>query len=129
MQQISGEFIFYTKASPDIHYSNSMIESLYRSLKNNYLYHQGINSIEDLARKADFYFREHNDVIPLAAPQGFLHLLRKDFCMYGVDREYVSFEALLYQNCVCEIVVSDARRNWCLNQNLVRRPIFPFGEL
>ena len=52
-------------ARVDIHYSNSMIESLFRSLKNNFLYHQGINSIQDLTRKADFYFNEHNEVIPL----------------------------------------------------------------
>ena len=57
-------------AQVEIHYSNSMVESLFRSLKNNYLYHQGINSIEDLTRKTNFYFSQHNDVIPLAIHRG-----------------------------------------------------------
>jgi hypothetical protein len=47
-----------------------MIESLFRMLKNNYLYHQGINGIEDLVRKAAFYFHQHNYVIPLASQKG-----------------------------------------------------------
>ncbi len=57
-------------ARVDIHYSNSMIECLFRMFKNNYLYHQGIKTIEDLTRKSTFYFREHNDVIPLALHNG-----------------------------------------------------------
>ncbi len=47
-----------------------MIESLFRMFKNNYLYHQGINSIEDLIRKAAFYFNQHNNVIPMAVHNG-----------------------------------------------------------
>ncbi len=47
-----------------------MIERLFHSLKNNFLYHQGIHTIEDLTRKADFYFRQHNDMIPLATHRG-----------------------------------------------------------
>jgi hypothetical protein len=39
-------------------------------LKNNYLYHQGIHTIEDLIRKAEFYFHQHNHVIPLALHKG-----------------------------------------------------------
>jgi putative transposase len=57
-------------AQVDIHYSNSMIESLFRMLKNNYLYHQRVHTLEDLTRKAAFYFREHNETIPLANHKG-----------------------------------------------------------
>lgn len=37
-------------ARVEVHYSNSMIESLFRMLKNNFLYHQNIRNIEDLER-------------------------------------------------------------------------------
>lgn len=57
-------------ARVEVHYSNSMIESLFRGLKNNYLYHQGIRTIEDLARKAAYYFSQHNNIIPQASLQG-----------------------------------------------------------
>ncbi len=57
-------------ARVDVHYSNSMIECLFRLFKNNYLYHQGIHTIEDLTRKAAFYFRQHNEVIPIAVHNG-----------------------------------------------------------
>ncbi len=67
---ISSKNLIRTLARVDIHYSNSMIERLFLSLKNNYLYHQDLNSIEDLERKADFYFNQHNDVIPLAVHGG-----------------------------------------------------------
>ena len=70
LQFITSKNLMRKLARVDIHYSNSMIESLFRMLKNNYLYHQGIHNIEDLTRKADFYFREHNNVIPLAAHRG-----------------------------------------------------------
>lgn len=59
-----------TLARVDVHYSNSMVESLFRMFKNNYLYHQEIRTIEDLTRKADFYFRQHNEVVPLAVHSG-----------------------------------------------------------
>jgi putative transposase len=67
---ISSRNLVRVLARVDIHYSNSMIERLFHSLKNNFLYHQGINTIEDLTRKADFYFKQHNYVIPLAAHRG-----------------------------------------------------------
>jgi hypothetical protein len=67
---ISSKNLVRVLARVDVHYSNSMIERLFFSLKNNYLYHQGIHTIEDLARKADFYFKQHNDVIPLATHRG-----------------------------------------------------------
>jgi transposase InsO family protein len=70
LQFIASQNLIRTLARVDVHYSNSMIESLFRMLKNNYLYHQGIHTLEDLTRKAEFYFREHNHVIPLATHKG-----------------------------------------------------------
>jgi transposase InsO family protein len=63
-------------ARVEVHYSNSMIESLFRMLKNNYLYHQDIRNIEDLERKARFYFTQHNEVIPQATLKGLRRLSR-----------------------------------------------------
>jgi len=57
-------------ARVDIHYSNSMVEGLFHSLKNKYLYHQKVKTIDDLKRKANFYFRQHNEVVPLAVHKG-----------------------------------------------------------
>ena len=67
---ISSKNLTRTLAQVDIHYSNSMIERLFYSLKNNYLYRQDLKGIEDLSRKADFYFGQHNNVIPLALHRG-----------------------------------------------------------
>ena len=61
---IESENLKRVLARVDIAESNSMIETLFRSLKNNYLYHQGMRTIHDLERKARFYFTQHNDVIP-----------------------------------------------------------------
>jgi transposase InsO family protein len=57
-------------ARVEIRYSNSMIESLFRQLKNNYLYHQGIRNIQELERKATYYLNQHNETIPLALHHG-----------------------------------------------------------
>lgn len=57
-------------AQVDVHYSNSMIEGLFHGLKNKYLYHQRIKNIEDLIRKANFYFKQHNEVVPLQVLNG-----------------------------------------------------------
>jgi putative transposase len=57
-------------ARVEVHYSNSMIESLFRMLKNNFLYHQDIRNIQDLERKARFYFTQHYEVIPQAVLAG-----------------------------------------------------------
>lgn len=70
LQFIASQNLIRTLARVDVHYSNSMIESLFRMFKNNYLYHQGIHTLEDLRRKTEFYFREHNHVIPLATHKG-----------------------------------------------------------
>ncbi len=70
LEFISSKNLIRTLARVDIHYSNSMIERLFLSLKNNFLYHQGIHTIEDLTRKANFYFKQYNEVIPLASHRG-----------------------------------------------------------
>lgn len=57
-------------ARVEVHYSNSMIENLFRMFKNNFLYHQDIRNIHDLERKARFYFTQHNEVIPQAVLMG-----------------------------------------------------------
>ena len=51
-------------ARVDIHFSNSMVESLFRMLKSNFLKHTELRSIHDVERKIDFYFNEHNENIP-----------------------------------------------------------------
>lgn len=57
-------------ARVDIHFSNSMAESLFRSLKSNFLSTEEIRSKSDLENKVDFYFNEHNDKIPKAIFKG-----------------------------------------------------------
>jgi len=51
-------------ARVDIHYSNSMIEALFRTLKNNFLNHKIINTFEELQRKVNYFFNQYNKVIP-----------------------------------------------------------------
>jgi hypothetical protein len=57
-------------ARADIHFSNSMVESLFRMLKSNFLNYKTLRSIDDVERKIDFFFTEHNDVIPRQVFQG-----------------------------------------------------------
>ena len=57
-------------AKIDLKFSNSMVESLFRSLKNNYLYHQNITDPEKFKRKVDYYFQQHNECIPHSAFKG-----------------------------------------------------------
>lgn len=57
-------------ARVDIHFSNSMAESLFRSLKSNFLNTEEIRSKSDVESKVDFYFNEHNNNIPKAFFQG-----------------------------------------------------------
>lgn len=51
-------------ARVDIHFSNSMVESLFRMLKSNFLRHESLRNFHDVERKIDFFFTEHNEVIP-----------------------------------------------------------------
>jgi putative transposase len=54
----------------DIHFSNSMVESLFRCLKSNFLNGEDIHSEADVEMKCKFYFNEHNDKIPKAIFKG-----------------------------------------------------------
>ncbi len=54
----------------EISYSNSMVETLFRSLKHNYLFHQEIRSLLSLRKHVDFWFTEHNEKIPHTAFSG-----------------------------------------------------------
>ncbi|MCB0371253.1 MAG: DDE-type integrase/transposase/recombinase, partial [Bdellovibrionales bacterium] len=63
-QFISRKNIQRLIAQQDIEHSNSMIECFFRSLKNNYFYHQKIRTVEDIRRKIAFYVKQHNEVIP-----------------------------------------------------------------
>ncbi|OQW48216.1 MAG: hypothetical protein A4S09_13990 [Proteobacteria bacterium SG_bin7] len=70
IQFITSNNLRRTLAQVDVHYSNSMVEGLFHSLKNRFLYHQKVKSADDLLRKANFYFQQHNNVVPLAVHKG-----------------------------------------------------------
>jgi putative transposase len=57
-------------ARVDIHFSNSMVESLFCGLKNNFLNSEDLLSKEDVEQKIEFYFRAHNDEMPRALFKG-----------------------------------------------------------
>lgn len=57
-------------AQVDIHFSNSMVESLFRCLKSNFLDGEEIESTSDVEKKCSFYFTGHNDRIPKAIFRG-----------------------------------------------------------
>jgi putative transposase len=48
----------------EISFSNSMVETLFRLLKHNYLFHQEIRSLTSLKKHVDFWCHEHNEKIP-----------------------------------------------------------------
>jgi putative transposase len=51
-------------AKQTIHWSNSMVEAFFRSLKNNYLYARTSQTFTELNRRLSYYFKQHNEVIP-----------------------------------------------------------------
>lgn len=57
-------------AKREISYSNSMIERLFHSLKNRFLYHRTLESTPSVKRAVSFYVSQHNNVIPMAALSG-----------------------------------------------------------
>lgn len=65
--------IFYGKnlkrvyAKVDVKYSNSMVESFFRSIKNNHIYKHSFENIEKLKKQIGFYINEHNHYIPHSA--------------------------------------------------------------
>ena len=54
----------------EISSSNAMVESLFRSMKHNYLLHQKITNFKSLSRHSDYWFHQHNEVIPHTAFNG-----------------------------------------------------------
>ncbi len=70
LQFITSKSLTRLIARVDIHYSNSMVESLFRGLKSNFLNTEEINSKMDVVEKVDFYFSEHNEKIPRAIFKG-----------------------------------------------------------
>jgi len=57
-------------AQVEVSFSNSMIESFWRSLRHNWLYLHTLDSIAAIRRLVDFYVKEHNDSVPHAAFKG-----------------------------------------------------------
>lgn len=57
-------------AQVDVRFSNSMVEGLFHGFKTKFLNHQKVKTPEDLLRKANFYFRQHNEIVPLAVHRG-----------------------------------------------------------
>ena len=70
LQFINSKNLTRLIARVDIHYSNSMVESLFRGLKSNFLSTEDLTSKCDVAEKVDFYFGEHNEKIPRAIFKG-----------------------------------------------------------
>jgi len=56
--------IIHKLAKRDITKSNSMIERLFHSLKNRYLYYKDLSSKEEIYRLVKFYIQQFNDVMP-----------------------------------------------------------------
>ncbi|MBX9769178.1 MAG: hypothetical protein K2X47_18020, partial [Bdellovibrionales bacterium] len=54
----------------EISFSNSIVEALFRQIKNNYLYHKDIYTFKAPNRYASFWFNKHNEVIPHTAFKG-----------------------------------------------------------
>jgi len=59
-----------TIAQVDVSFSNSMVEALFKSLKNNYLYQKRINTMTELTGHVRFYFQQHNEEIPHVSLSG-----------------------------------------------------------
>lgn len=70
LQFITSKSLTRLIARVDIHFSNSMVESLFRGLKSNFLNTEELNSKVDVTQKVSFYFNEHNEKIPKALFKG-----------------------------------------------------------
>ena len=65
VKRLEDEGYFKKKVAQfEISFSNSIVEALFRSMKNNYLYHQEIKSFSSLKKHTDFWFKEYNEKIP-----------------------------------------------------------------
>jgi putative transposase len=67
---VSEKIIHKTIAQCDVSYSNSMVETLFRSLKQNHLHHILLRDFKTVRRAVDFYFSEHNEHIPHSSFMG-----------------------------------------------------------
>ena len=54
----------------EISFSNSIVEALFRQLKHNYLFNQKITSLKLLTKHSNFWFKEHNEVVPHTSFKG-----------------------------------------------------------
>lgn len=57
-------------AKVDVTFSNSMIESFWRSLKHKWLFLNTLDSLQAVTTHVGFYIQQHNEVIPHAAFKG-----------------------------------------------------------
>ena len=64
LQFITSRSLTRLIARVDIHYSNSMVESLFWGFKTNFLNSEELGSQGEVERKTDFYFNDHNERIP-----------------------------------------------------------------
>lgn len=62
--------IIHKIAKVEIPKSNSMVERVFHSLKNQHLYSQRLDTSRDAKRHIKFYINQHNDVIPQAVLSG-----------------------------------------------------------
>ena len=65
-------------------YSNSIVETLFRTFKSNYLKHFQVSTVEELIKHIEFYFNEYNNEIPHSAlngrtPEEVYYLMPKDY--------------------------------------------------
>lgn len=67
---IEEEIIDRKIAQIEISFSNSIVEALFRSLKNNFLYQKSLDNFDVLKSYVDFYLNEHNKIIPHSAFNG-----------------------------------------------------------
>ncbi|HEX7476861.1 MAG TPA: integrase core domain-containing protein [Polyangiales bacterium] len=67
---LRGQQIAHILAQVDVTYSNSMIESFWRSLKHQWLYLHSLDSITAVRRLVAFFVTQHNTVMPHAAFDG-----------------------------------------------------------
>ena len=69
-QLIESGLLTRVLAMVDIHYSNSLIEAWWRTLKHNWLYLHSLDSLAKVKRLVAFYVDEHNSQLPHSAFKG-----------------------------------------------------------
>lgn len=67
---LAGESLRRVVAQVDLHFSNSMIEAWWRSLKHQWLFLNSLDSMTKLRRLVAFYVEEHNSRLPHSAFEG-----------------------------------------------------------